>query len=174
MIDRAPPANEIESAPVGAPQSSDRFEDDKSPPLNMATEPSSSAVKLRSIYVSSPGDEIESAAPVEGAPQISDRFEDDKSPPAPSDPTFDHAKDPVLLPQSTHSLLFTEPVFSAPFAFAVAIDVVSFGCLGLAFTDGYQVNDIPVNVTAAVRGAQYLSIIVALLMEEGECCMQFS
>ncbi|KAL9186453.1 hypothetical protein ACHAXT_005691 [Thalassiosira profunda] len=132
----------------------------------MAAEPSSSAVKLRSIYVSSPGDEIESAAPVEVAPQISDRFEDDKPPPAPSELISDHAKDPVLLPQSTHSLLFTEPVLSAPFAFAVAILVVSFGCLGLAFTDGFQVNDIPVNVTAAVRGAQYLSIIVALLMEE--------
>ena len=140
----------------------------------MAAEPSSSTVKLRSIYVSSPSDDnLESAAPVVAgcngnngdAPQSTDRFSDDKNPVDLSD--RDHIKDPVQLPQSTHSLLFSEPICSLPFAFAVGILLISFGCLGLAFVNNIDVNDVPVNVTPAVRGAQYLSILVALLMEEG-------
>ncbi|KAL9180841.1 hypothetical protein ACHAXT_011294 [Thalassiosira profunda] len=140
----------------------------------MAAEPSSSTVKLRSIYVSSPSDDdLEGAAPVVAGsngngdtptPQSTDRFSDDKNPVDLSD--RDHIKDPVQLPQSTHSLLFSEPVCSLPFAFAVGILLISFGCLGLAFVNNIDVNDVPVNVTPAVRGAQYLSILVALLMEE--------
>ena len=138
----------------------------------MAAETSSSTVKLRSIYVSSPSDDnLESAAPVvagngDAPPQSTDRFSDDKIPLDLSD--REHIKDPVQLPQSTHSLLFSEPVCSLPFAFAVGILLISFGCLGLAFVNNIDVNDVPVNVTPAVRGAQYLSILVALLMEEGE------
>lgn len=71
---------------------------------------------------------------------------------------------PIQLPQSTHSLLFTEPVFSLPFAFAVAILFISFACLGLAFFN--ELGSIPFNVTRQVRFAQYLSILIALLMEE--------
>ncbi|KAL7461130.1 hypothetical protein ACHAXS_001558, partial [Conticribra weissflogii] len=79
----------------------------------------------------------------------------------------DH-NEPILLPQSTHTLLSTEPVFSFPFIFAVIIAIMSAMCLILALmnnaTHGLSGNrlSIPVNVGPAVRGAQY----VTLLMEE--------
>lgn len=86
--------------------------------------------------------------------------------------------DSFELPQSTHMLLFTEPVCSLPFAFAVVILVLSLTCLrlaeeGLGFTnrdgdDSWNLDTVPVNVSKSVRAAQYLSIFVALLMEEGE------
>lgn len=106
---------------------------------------------------------------VRGDPE---RFSDTKDAPAEEE---HYIKDPVQLPQSTHSLLFTQPVCSLPFAFAVGILLTSFGCLGLAFINNVDVNEIPVNVTPAVRGAQYLSILVVLLMEEGEhySCITF-
>ncbi len=73
----------------------------------------------------------------------------------------DH-NEPILLPQSTHTLLFTEPVFSFPFIFAVIIAIMSAMCLILALmnnaTHGLSGNrlSIPVNVGPAVRGAQYV------------------
>ena len=77
------------------------------------------------------------------------------------------------LPESTHSLLFTEKTCSLPHYFAVAILIISFTCLWLVFQDNVLANstkdnkwNIPANVTKSVRVAQYLSIFVALLMEE--------
>jgi len=76
------------------------------------------------------------------------------------------------LPESTHTLLFTEPVCSPPFAFAVGIAIMSYLCLILTLennvSDGSEGNriDVPANVSTSVRVAQYLSILVALLMEE--------
>ena len=82
----------------------------------------------------------------------------------------DHEK--IKLPQSTHSLLFTENIFSMPFAFALFVFFVSIACLGLALLDnlnggspGNPLN-IPANVPPEVRAAQYLSILIALTMEE--------
>ncbi|KAL9178938.1 hypothetical protein ACHAXT_011911 [Thalassiosira profunda] len=81
-------------------------------------------------------------------------------------------QDKILLPQSTHSLLFTERVCSLPFFFAIFVLFVSFACLGLALWDnlsvGYPGNPlgVPVNVSEQVRAAQFLSVLVALTMEE--------
>ncbi|KAL7534025.1 hypothetical protein ACHAXR_005587 [Thalassiosira sp. AJA248-18] len=128
-------------------------------------------VSLRSIYVSPPVDAESQSDAAQDVSQNNrsvngeavDRFQENKDM-----REEEGALDPIQLPQSTHSLLFTSPVFSLPFAFAVGILAISFLCLGLAFANTLQTNDIPVNVSWGVRGAQYLSIIIALLMEEGE------
>lgn len=78
----------------------------------------------------------------------------------------------IMLPQSTHSLLFTEKVCSIPFGFAFVVLVVSFTCLGLALWDGLSGRvpgnplNVPVNVSHQVRISQYLAILIALTMEE--------
>ena len=80
----------------------------------------------------------------------------------------DDALDPIQLPPSTHSLLFSENVNSIPFGFGLVILSISFTCLGLAFVNNWTEDDYPYNVSPSVRAAQYLSILIALLMEEGE------
>ena len=78
--------------------------------------------------------------------------------------------DPIILPKSTHTLLFTEPINSVPFAIGLFIASLSIICLLLAlFNDGLSrgLKDvIPSNVDVAVKTAQYTSIFIALLMEE--------
>eukprot|EP00985_Skeletonema_marinoi_P022295 scaffold14206_cov95-Skeletonema_marinoi.AAC.2 len=86
------------------------------------------------------------------------------------DDTKDEDFDPITLPQSTHTLLFTEPVCSKPFLFSVAIATLSILCLLLALTnngitlDG--IGQVPANVGMSVKIAQFASIFIALLMEE--------
>ena len=93
--------------------------------------------------------------------------------------TIDDAKeseyvesDPIELTRSTHSLLFTEPINSLPFAFALVIVLVSYTCLFLAchnnMQDGSKGNllNVPFGVAVDVRIAQYLSLVIGLLMEE--------
>ncbi|KAL7539202.1 hypothetical protein ACHAXR_009093 [Thalassiosira sp. AJA248-18] len=78
----------------------------------------------------------------------------------------------IEIPQSTHSLLFTENVMSVPFAFAATVYVVSMSCLLLALLDnlsgGSKDNplNVPANVSPAVRAAQCFSVMIALTMEE--------
>jgi len=80
----------------------------------------------------------------------------------------------VKLPESTHTLLFTQPACSIPFLFSVGIVILTYGCLILT---GYKITggnfqdpsnrwNLPVNVTWEVRTAQYLAIFIVLLMEE--------
>jgi hypothetical protein len=87
----------------------------------------------------------------------------------------------MTLPKSTHTLLFSEPICSFPFVFAVAIALVCFSCLSLALVNnlfkeapgGWNnanlargiVDSIPANVTASVRVSQYLAILIAMMME---------
>ena len=76
-----------------------------------------------------------------------------------------HLKETLMLPQSTHSLLFTGSVVSLPFAFAFSIVIVSYSCLALALVNnllgGYPGNimNVPVAVVPSVRGAQYLGAL---------------
>ena len=77
-------------------------------------------------------------------------------------------EEPLTIPQSTHSFLFTEIPTTMPFYFGLGISVMSFACLSLALVDNVQNGEIPFNVPVSVRIAQYLSIVIALLMEEGE------
>ena len=84
----------------------------------------------------------------------------------------DDDSDPITLPESTHTLLFTEPIKSKPFLFSVIIAAMSTLCLILALLnnlpqpgEGFK-GIIPANVTPAVKAAQYCSIFIALLMEE--------
>ncbi|KAL7533728.1 hypothetical protein ACHAXR_006358 [Thalassiosira sp. AJA248-18] len=72
----------------------------------------------------------------------------------------------LKLPESTHSFLFTEPVCSIPFLFSLGIAAISYGCLALALVYNVKHGCIPTNVVSSVRVAQYLSILIALLMEE--------
>ena len=71
----------------------------------------------------------------------------------------------LTLPESTHSFLFTEPINSIPFYFSVGIAAMSYACLILALINNLQNGDVPANVSKAVRIAQYLSILIALLSE---------
>ncbi|KAL7487697.1 hypothetical protein ACHAW6_013274 [Cyclotella cf. meneghiniana] len=74
----------------------------------------------------------------------------------------------INLPHSTHSLLFTEPVLSFPFWFAVSTASLSFFVMLLALINNMSgsteknVFGVPVNVSPAVKASQYC----ALLMEE--------
>ena len=78
--------------------------------------------------------------------------------------------DGLELPESTHSLLFTEKTCSLPHFFSVAIVLISVSSLWLAFDNNIRGGpsgnpfNIPVNVTTSVRAAQYLSIFIALLV----------
>ena len=80
--------------------------------------------------------------------------------------------DPIELVRSTHSFLFTEPINSLPFAFGIIIALMSYTCLFLAcynnMRGGSPENplNVPVDVSIDVRIAQYLSLIIGLLMEE--------
>jgi hypothetical protein len=84
----------------------------------------------------------------------------------------DSVDDAITLPQSTHTLLFTEPIISRAFLQSVFIAGLSILCLLLALlnTEGAKLGGykevIPANVPHAVKIAQYASIFVALLMEE--------
>ena len=84
-----------------------------------------------------------------------------------------YEEEPLTIPQSTHSFLFTEPCTTMPFYFGLGISVMSFTCLILALVDNLQNGEIPYNVPISVRIAQYLSIVIALLMEEGKFCLVF-
>lgn len=84
--------------------------------------------------------------------------------------------EPLRLPPSTHSLLFTQPVRSLPFAFATGIVVMSNVCLVVVFWNNMDLGNLPrervianlpVNVSVTVRAAQYFGIFIVLLMEEG-------
>ena len=78
--------------------------------------------------------------------------------------------DGLELPESTHSLLFTEKTCSVPHFFSVAIVIISVSSLALAFLNNVKggssdnLFNIPVNVSLSVRAAQYLSIFIALLV----------
>jgi len=79
--------------------------------------------------------------------------------------------DPIILQESTHTLLFTEPIKSIPFIFSVLIATLSILCLLLALMNNGVTSKaikyvIPANVTTACKVAQYISIIIALMMEE--------
>lgn len=83
----------------------------------------------------------------------------------------DDDTDPITLPKSTHTLLFTEPINSAPFVVSVFIAALSILCLLLTLLNngakpGEYKEVIPANVPPAVKIAQYASIFIALLMEE--------
>lgn len=75
---------------------------------------------------------------------------------------YDNTTEKYLeLPDSTHTLLHTEPIASIPFLFSLAIAVLSATCLLLVlvneWSDGQDGNflDVPTGVSTGVRGAQY-------------------
>ena len=70
-------------------------------------------------------------------------------------------EEPITIPQSTHSLLFTEDINSLPFLFSLYITVISYICLILALINNLQNGKIPANVDLSVRIAQYMSILVS-------------
>ena len=155
----------------------------------MATEGSS--VRLRTIYV---GGDAEQGVGVEGAPGVKtegdwDWLNSHRNIAQASTPTSTNSNggadqfndnndaddekevfDGLELPESTHSLLFTEKTCSLPHFFSVAIVLISVSSLWLAFDNNIRGGPsgnpfkIPVNVTTSVRAAQYLSIFIALLV----------
>jgi len=82
------------------------------------------------------------------------------------DETDERDEEAVTLPGSTHSFLFTENVKSLPYMFGVTIAGMSLACLFLALINNTQDWSVPANVAIEVKIAQYLSIFIALLMEE--------
>ena len=74
---------------------------------------------------------------------------------------------------STHSFLFTERTCSTPFNFGLAVMSVSYTCLLLALVnnlyDNYSPDNpfaVPVRVSTDVKIAQYLALLIGLVMEE--------
>ena len=115
----------------------------------MSSTEGSSTVRMRSIYVSTPVGESASSTkgngkgggddwdwlnsnrniaqePSSGIADVDDDIKDEK---------VGSAELTLELPESTHSLLFTEKTCSLPHHFAVAILLISFTCLWLAFED---------------------------------------
>jgi hypothetical protein len=90
------------------------------------------------------------------------------------DDTKEEEFDTITLPESTHTLLFTESITSTPFIIGIFIAGLSVLCLILALLNNGAVRGvnsdikevIPANVPQAVKISQYASIIIALLMEE--------
>ena len=74
----------------------------------------------------------------------------------------EYVEEPIILPQSTNSLLFTEPICSVPFAYACGVFLLSVISLALAMVnnleDGSAENPfgLPVQVDISVRIAQYV------------------
>jgi hypothetical protein len=78
----------------------------------------------------------------------------------------------ITFPQSTHSWLFTQHLLSLPFWFSVGIVALSYTCLILALVNIFEEwspdnpFNVPYQVQPTVRIAQYLAMIIALIMEE--------
>jgi hypothetical protein len=153
----------------------------------------SAALKFRSIYSASidsaesqcnfpdapPQSKSKSWKVVESVPEAAaensdgtkDSFDDHKED---KSDVKEYRGDPIKLPESTHSLFFVASFCSLPSLFAWGIAALSVGCLILALINaldgGTALNplNIPVNISSSTRGAQYLSIFVVLLMEEGK------
>ena len=68
--------------------------------------------------------------------------------------TYDHES--FTLPESTHSLLFTEPIRSMPFVFSIGIAAMSYASLSLALCNNIAIGTVPANVDISVKLAQYL------------------
>jgi len=82
----------------------------------------------------------------------------------------DYIEEPIMLPQSTHTFLFTEDVSSLPFWFAVLTAAISLTCLVLALQNSLcgsssnNVADAPVQVLPAVKVAQYICEYFVILL----------
>ena len=150
-----------------------------------------SPVKLRSMYVSSMENENDSEAQNNNNHRSSGRYsgqyaeralpiaEDDddikeEDEEEEEEDLYESEPEPVTLPESTHSLFFTQPFCSLPVGYAISIVLLSFICLGMALWNNLQANSspgnplgIPANVSNAVRTAQYMSILIALLSKCG-------
>ena len=154
-----------------------------------------SPVKLRSMYVSSMENDNDSEAQnnnnysrsngngrysgqyAERALPIAEDDDDDikeEDEEEEEEDLYESEPEPVTLPESTHSLFFTQPFCSLPVAYAISIVLLSFICLGMALWNNLQANSspgnplgIPANVSNAVRTAQYMSILIALLSKCG-------
>eukprot|EP00956_Cyclotella_meneghiniana_P036563 scaffold127494_cov26-Cyclotella_meneghiniana.AAC.2 len=80
----------------------------------------------------------------------------------------EYVEEPILLPQSTNSILYTEPIRSLAFAYALL--VFSLSTLGLALAlannleGGTRENpfNIPVQIDTSVRIAQYVAIMTGV------------
>ena len=145
------------------------------------------SVRLRSIYVSQPGSEEDGRKGIVGIrmgaePQSQDFLENgvERRMEEASDQDEKQALEPITLPESTHTLLFTEKTCSLPYFFSLGIIVLSMICLTLVFINNIRdaragnILNVPVGVSVEVMVAQYASILVALLMEEGKCRPQRS
>ncbi|KAL7536320.1 hypothetical protein ACHAXR_008766 [Thalassiosira sp. AJA248-18] len=82
-------------------------------------------------------------------------------------------EEPIMLSHSTHSFLFTEPTCSVPFCFGLFILLVSYTCLLIALLNNILADytsdnpfNIPIGVAIEVQIAQYLALMIGLLMEE--------
>ncbi|KAL7458616.1 hypothetical protein ACHAWC_010206 [Mediolabrus comicus] len=78
----------------------------------------------------------------------------------------------ITLPESTHTLLHTQPMNSLPFAFSVGIALLSISCLVLVIWNALSAGEpgnklgVPVRVETSVLIAQYCGLFVGLLAEE--------
>ena len=94
---------------------------------------------MRSIYVStadhaeSKADEVSVEDPG-SARELAFHLQENRA----GDDDDDESKEVITLPQSTHSLLFTEPVCSVSFFFGYAVFCISCSSLAFALIDALQ------------------------------------
>lgn len=76
------------------------------------------------------------------------------------------------LPESTYSLLITEPTFTKAYTFGIVTALLSMTCLAMTLIYSFDQGDdsnpwgLPVGVDKRVRGAQFLGVIVGVFMED--------
>lgn len=85
-----------------------------------------------------------------------------------------YVEEPILLPQSTNSLMYTEPICSIPFNYAFGVFVLSTLSLALAMANNLEGGsrdnpfnrfNLPVQVDTSVRVAQYVGKLVIEIYE---------
>lgn len=90
----------------------------------------------------------------------------------PSESMMDLEDDTYELPESTYTLLMTEHIASIPFVTGIIAAAFSLMCLVLAFMNEFDNRSdgnpfgMPAGVTPTVRLAQYLGVIIGVIMEE--------
>ena len=129
----------------------------------MAAETAASGMRIRSVNTSLPEDPLQHGnengsgdylGDGQGAPApVTSPLSMNSAPVVDNSDIFSASGEPVQLPQSTHTLIFTQPVCSLPFIFAVGVVALSYSCLFLAgfnIVEADSSDDNPLNIPANV------------------------
>jgi len=135
---------------------------------------SDESVKLRSIYVGDcPDNLLHTASVVDVETNGGNNLPNHDDNKDVKEDLDESVHEPITLPESTHTLFFTQPICSLSVGYATGIVILSSLCLFMALFDNLYSDSspdnplaIPEGVNRSVRGAQYLAIFITLIMEE--------